>query len=454
MSRRVVITGMGTVTPHADDVDRLFAQLCEGVSAVGRITRFDPAGMPSQVAAEVKYEVLAPERAGPYDLRPRAMRFAWRAAEKALQDAGLHAPDPDDHAARARRAVHLTVGVGSTALEALGPLMLRAWGTPTDGAAAGSSTGPSAGPPSGPPPEPDLPAFRRAAGADPEAIRPIEDWFIDQAAAALGLQFGAARVATAASACASGSHAILDAMNLVRLGHADAVLCGGVCTPITRSMMPGFALLSALTTGRNDEPAAASRPFDAGRDGFIMAEGCSLLVLEDLDSARRRGARIYAELLGAGIASDSYRLTDPEPTGRGMRTAMQRALADAGLGADAVDYVNAHGTSTKMNDAAETRAIKETLGARAYEVPVSSCKSMFGHLIHAAGATEAIVCVKSIHTGVLSPTINQETKDPDCDLDYVPNVAREHKMRIVLKNSFGFGGQNVSLVISAWDGRA
>lgn len=432
MGRRVVITGMGTVTPHADDVDRLFAQLREGVSAVHRISQFDPEGLPAQIAAEITYEVTGPATVGPYECSSRTMQFVTAAAQRALADAGLSALDPDDPA-RARRAVHISSGVGSTAMEALGPLTLGVWGSPEVEDKR------------------DLVSLRRAIAAHPDTAREVQDWFCDFAAPALALQFGAERISTAASACASGSHALMDAAHLIRLGHADTVLCGGVCTPITRSMMPGFAMLSALST-RNDDPEGASRPFDADRNGFIMGEGSSLLVLEDLEHAVARGARIHAEVLGVGIATDSYRLTDPEPGGRGMGQAMQRALADAGLGIDAVDYINAHGTSTKLNDAAETKAVKNVFGERAYEIPVSSCKSMFGHLIHAAGSTEAIVCVKTIQTGVITPTINQHTADPDCDLDYVPNVAREARVKVAMNNSFGFGGQNVSVVLGAWDG--
>jgi len=433
MTRRVVVTGMGTVTPHADEVDVLFAKLCAGESAVRRISLFDPSSVPCQVAAEVCYPVSGPDSIGPYDLRPRAMRFAYGASSRALRDAGLSTPSEDDFATRSRRAVQLAVGVGSTAMEALGPITLSTWGSPESVEKR------------------DLPAFRRAAAQDRETTALLDEWFIDQAAPALGMLFGADRVCTAASACASGSHSILDATHQLRLGHADLVLCGGVCTPITRSMMPGFAMLSALTS-RNDDPAAASRPFDLERDGFIMAEGSSMLVLEELEHARARDARIYAEVLGVGIATDSYRLTDPEPTGRGMAASMRAALADAQLGTEAVDYVNAHGTSTKLNDAAETAALKAVFAERAYEVPVSSSKSMFGHLIHAAGVTEAIVCIKSIGSGVITPTINQHNSDPDCDLDYVPNTARDHKVRVALNNSFGFGGQNVSVLLGDLDG--
>ncbi len=434
MGRRVVITGMGTVTPHADDVDRLFSQVSEGVSAVRRITQFDPSSLPAQIAAEVRYDVAGPEQVGPYACTSRTMRFATAAAQRALADAGLERLDADDPA-RGRRAVHLSSGVGSTAMEALGPLTLSVWGSPDRVEKR------------------DLEALRAAIAANPEVARGVEDWFCEFAAPALGVMFGADRVSSAASACASGSHAILDAISMIRLGQVDSVLTGGVCTPITRSMMPGFAMLSALST-RNDDPEGASRPFDAGRNGFIMGEGCSLMVLEDLDAAVARGARIHGEVLGAGIATDAYRLTDPEPTGRGMGEAMQRAMKDAGLGPDDVDYINAHGTSTKLNDAAETKAVKTAFGARAYDIPMSSTKSMFGHLIHAAGITEAIVCMKSIQEGVVTPTINQHESDPDCDLDYVPNEARRHDLRVAMNNSFGFGGQNVSVLLGAWNGSA
>jgi 3-oxoacyl-[acyl-carrier-protein] synthase II len=433
MVRRVVVTGMGTVTPHSDQVDQLFAKLCAGESAVRRISLFDPSSVPCQIAAEVRYEVGGPDAIGPYDLRPRAMRFAHGAASRALADAGLSAPPPDDFASRSRRAVQLAVGVGSTAMEALGPITLGSWGLPDSGDSR------------------DLPDFRRAASKAHETTALLDEWFIDQAAPALGMLFGADTICTAASACASGSHSILDAAHQIRLNHSDVVLCGGVCTPITRSMMPGFAMLSALTS-RNEDPAAASRPFDLDRDGFIMAEGASMLVLEDLDHATARGAHIYAEILGVGIATDSYRLTDPEPTGRGMAASMRRALADARLSTADVDYINAHGTSTKLNDAAETLAVKTAFGDDAKKVPVSSSKSMFGHLIHAAGVTEAIICIKSIAEGVVTPTINQETSDPSCDLDYVPNVARDHKVKVALNNSFGFGGQNVSVVLGEMNG--
>ena len=432
--RRVVVTGWGTVTPHADDVDRLFDQVSEGVCAIDTITQFDPSHLPSTVAAEVKYDVDAPATVGPYPSTSGTMRCAVRAALWALADAGLETPADDDWRTRSRRAVQLSTGVGSTAMEAYGPTTLRAWGAPPDRAVR----------------KPDMQAFRSLAVNDP-ASRTLEEWFCDFAAPALGVLFGADRIATAASACASGSHSLFDAVNTIRSGRADVVLTGGVCTPITRSMMPGFALLSALTT--NQDPTTAARPFDADRDGFIMAEGASLLVLEDEAHARARGARIHGEILGVGIATDAHALTAPLATGRGMADAMKAALADASRTPADVSYVNAHGTSTPLNDAAETLAIKKALGEDvARRTPVSSTKSMFGHLIHAAGVTEALVCLQAIRRDVAPPTINFHTRDPKCDLDYVPNEAREVPVTTALNNSFGFGGQNVSVLLSGYEG--
>jgi 3-oxoacyl-[acyl-carrier-protein] synthase II len=218
-------------------------------------------------------------------------------------------------------------------------------------------------------------------------------------------------------------------------------------------MIPGFAMLQALSR-RNEEPKKASRPFDAERDGFVMGEGAAVVVLEDLEHAIARKAPILAEVLGVAVSTDAYRLTDPDPSGDGMKRAMAGALADAAVSTDDIDYINAHGTSTGMNDAAETKAMKMVYGDRAYEIPVSSSKSMFGHLIHAAGTTEAVVCLESMRTGRVHPTINQEVPDPDCDLDYVPNEGRDHECRTVMNNSFGFGGQNVSLVLRRYEGGA
>jgi len=237
----------------------------------------------------------------------------------------------------------------------------------------------------------------------------------------------------------------------VRRGEADVMLSGGAHSMIHPFGVTGFNLLTALST-RNDDPTKASRPFDNDRDGFVLGEGAAMVVLEDLEHARRRGARIHGELLGYGSTADAYRITDTHPEGRGASACIRMALDDAGLGIDGIDYINAHGTSTDVNDKVETLAIKTVFGERAWKIPVSSTKSMMGHLIAAAGATELIVCLLAIRDGILPPTINYTTPDPNCDLDYVPNVAREARCDRALSNSFGFGGQNISLVVGRFGG--
>ena len=250
------------------------------------------------------------------------------------------------------------------------------------------------------------------------------------------------------TACAAGSQAVGEAAELIRAGEAELMLAGGSQSMIHPFGLTGFCLLTALSQ-RNDEPTRASRPFDLRRDGFVLGEGAGLVVLEELEHAKERGATIYAELTGYGCTADAFRVTDCHPDGRGAVACMRAALADAGLTPSEVGYINAHGTSTQLNDRAETRAIKEVFGPAAREVAVSSSKSMLGHLIAAAGAVELVICVEAIRQGVLPPTINYETPDPECDLDYVPNVPREKRVRHALSNSFGFGGQNVSLIVSA-----
>lgn len=421
---------MGVVAPHSPDVDALFDALCRGESAIDTIRNFDPVDHPSRIAAEVRYSVDVPREVGPYRIANRSLGFVVHAGRAALADAGL-SPVP---AAAERRTVYLATGIGSASLKLFGPPSLRVWGDAADPYAS------------------DLAPFYAELASSPEALG-FDDYYLDTAAPVLAVMSGAGRVYNVASACASGSHVIADALQLVRAGDADVVVVGGAGSPVTRTMIPGFAMLQALSR-RNDDPRGASRPFDAERDGFVMGEGAGVLVIESLDHARARGARVRAEVLGAGLATDSYRLTDPHPEGEGMALAMSRALTDAGIGPEDVDYVNAHGTSTPMNDAAETLAMKKAYGQRAYDIPVSSSKSMFGHLIHAAGSTEAIVCVKSIETGRVHPTINLTCPDPACDLDYVPEGERRVDVRIAVNNSFGFGGQNVSVVLGRYEEQA
>jgi 3-oxoacyl-[acyl-carrier-protein] synthase II len=253
------------------------------------------------------------------------------------------------------------------------------------------------------------------------------------------------------TACAASSQAIGEAAEIVRRGEADVMLSGGTHSMIHPFGVTGFNLLTALST-RNDEPTRASRPFDNDRDGFVLGEGAAMVVLEELEHAKKRGAKIHGELVGYGSTADAYRITDTHPEGRGAAACITMALADAGLGKTDIHYINAHGTSTSVNDRVESLAIKKVFGEHAYKIPVSSTKGMMGHLIAAAGATELIVCLLAIRDGLLPPTINYETPDPDCDLDYVPNKVREGKCDHALSNSFGFGGQNISLIASRFRG--
>ena len=429
MSRvRVVVTGLGVVVPHGDDIDTVYARVIRGENECGRITKFDPTGYDCQIGSEVKYAFDAPDMVGPYTVHNEALAFVVGAADRAVRYAGLTAATGD---AQDRRTVVLSTGVGPANIDFLGPIALRLHGDDSD------------------PYTSDMSTFYAQAPDEPEAVG-LDEFHLDTAAPACAVLLGAAHVYNTASACASGSHAIADAAALIARGEADVVLAGGVCTPVTRVLVPGFAMLQALST-RNDDPEHASRPFDAGRDGFVMGEGAAVMILESEEHAKARGATILCELAGWGYSCDAYRLTDPQPEGKGMALCMARALESAGVTPAQVDHVNAHGTSTAYNDRAETLAIKTALGEHAYSTPVSSNKSMFGHLIHAAGALEGCLSVKTILNGVIPPTINYTEADPLCDLDYVSNVAREAKVDVILKNSFGFGGMNVSVVYRRYE---
>jgi 3-oxoacyl-[acyl-carrier-protein] synthase II len=430
MSRRVVITGMGAITPLGHSVDELFRALVEGRSGVGPITGFDAATFPTRIAAEVREFDLGrfvrdPERWADAWVNSR---FAAAASQLALEDAGLlglAGVDPT------RFGVYLGTGEGAQEVDAMFAAVAESY-RPQERALDGRAFCEGA-----------LRRYQRGREYEQELHTPsahLADCF--------GLEGPNYSCLTA---CAAGGQAVGEALEMVRHGEAELMLAGGAHSMVHPFGVTGFARLTALST-RNDEPQKASRPFDLRRDGFVLGEGAGMVVLEELEHARRRGGPIYAELTGYGSTADAFRVTDSHPDGRGAIACMRVALADAGLSPGDVGYVNAHGTSTKVNDLVETLAIKKVFGEHARRVPVSSTKSMTGHLIAAAGAVELIACVEAIRRGVVPPTINYEAPDPECDLDYVPNVAREAAARHALSNSFGFGGQNSSLVVSRFDG--
>ena len=402
--RRVVVTGLGVVSPIGIGVDAFWKQLRDGVSGVRRITKFDAAGLPSQIAAEVTgfdAEMYLPRR----DIvrTDTFIHFALTAAQQALADAKL-APSTGD--------TRTGVSIG-TALGGL-PLVLKTY----DGL-----------------------LLEQMRGVNPYAM---PGFLPNMAAGWVSMRTGArGPIACATTACAAGAQAIGDASRFIGRNDADVMIAGGSDALISPFVVACFSALRALSI-RNDAPAEASRPFDKDRDGFVLGEGAAILVLEELEHARRRGCHIYAELAGYGTAADAYHATASSADGH-ART-MTLALADAGVGAEDVDYINAHGTSTPQNDVNETRAIKEVFGPHAYRLAVSSTKSMTGHLLGAAGAVEAVATVLALEHGLLPPTINHCSPDPECDLDYVPNEARPCNVGVALSNSFGFGGVNASLV--------
>ena len=426
MKRRVVITGMGAITPLGNDVKKLFSQQIAGQSGVGPITRFDASTFPTQFAAEVKDFDLSRYVAnvGRWDQCGANTRFALAAARQALEEAGLLGMAGVDPT---RIGVYLGAGEGAQDFHCI--LSIAAHGYRADRRAM-DPVATSA-----------LAVNGYRAGHEYEQELHTTPAHIADYFGLEGPNYGCL------TACAAGSQAIGEALEIVRNGDADLMLSGGSHSMIHPLGVTGFNLLTALST-RNGEPARASRPFDLHRDGFVIGEGAGMLVLEEWEHARRRGATVYAELTGYGSTGDAFRVTDNHPDGRGGVACMAAALADAGLTPEDIGYINAHGTSTRVNDKSETAAIKKVFGETAYQTPVSSSKSMLGHLIAAAGAVELITCIEALRQGVLPPTINYETPDPDCDLDYIPNSAREKRVHHALSNSFGFGGQNVSLIVS------
>ncbi len=407
MSRRVVITGLGAFTPVGNDVKTMWQALVAGHSGVGPITLFDPAPFETRFAAEVKgFDPAA--LFGRKDARrmDRFTQFAVAAAGQALADAQL--PITPETAPRIACIFGSGIGGISTILAET--------------------------------------QVMRDKGVDRVSPFLVPMMLPDTAPGQIAIQYGLKGPNMAiVTACASSANAIGEATETIRRGAADAALTGGAEAGIVPLAVAGFNVMTAVSR-RNDAPQKASRPFDATRDGFVIGEGGAALVLENLDHAQARGARIYAEVLGYGASADAYHITAPQETGEGAALAMRTALAQAGLAPQDIGYLNAHGTSTPLNDKSETAAIKLVFGSAAYKVPISSTKSMTGHLLGAAGALEAIICVKALQEGILPPTINYETPDPECDLDYIPNAARHVSIRAAMSNSFGFGGHNACLI--------
>jgi 3-oxoacyl-[acyl-carrier-protein] synthase II len=430
MRRRVVITGMGAITPLGHSVRAMMAAQLEGKSGVGLITRFRAVRFPTTFAAEVRGFELAQFVSGAERWIHSGVnsKFAAAAAQEALGSAGLLEEGGVD---RTRFGTYLGSGEGIQDFPNLLWQIARAY-SPEKRAVDAASFATGA-----------LKSFEPGPESEQE---------LHTTAAHLAAHFGLdGPNYSCLTACAASSQAIGEATDLIRHGDADLMLAGGAHSMIHPFGVTGFNRLTALSTN-NANPQGASRPFDLHRDGFVLGEGAGMLVLEELEHAKRRGAGIFAEVAGYGTTADAFRVTDSHEEGRGAIACMTMALKDAELGPDAIDYINAHGTSTKVNDFVESLAIKKVFGPRAYKVPVSSSKSMLGHLIAAAGAVELITCVEAIRRGAVPPTINYTTPDPECDLDYVPNGARELPVRHALSNSFGFGGQNVSLIVSRFEG--
>jgi 3-oxoacyl-[acyl-carrier-protein] synthase II len=423
MRRRVVVSGLGCITPLGTDVPTLWQRLQRGESGVGYTSVFDASRFPTKISAEVRDWNIADVGEDPqaWTLHGRHTKFAIGAAKKAVADAGIL----DQRLDPTRFGVYLGSGEGQQDFECFARMMTRAL--------KGDQF--------------DLAQFTKAGL---EWLHPLVELEQEPCMPAghLAAMFNAQGPnANCLTACAASSQAIGEAAEIIRRGDAEVMLSGGTHSMIHPFGVTGFNLLTALSTN-NEHPQKASRPFDRDRDGFVLGEGAAMVVLEDLEHARKRGANIYGEITGYGSTADAYRITDTHPEGRGATRCIQMALADAGLNTDQLHYINAHGTSTSVNDKVETLAIKNALGEHAYRTPVSSTKSMMGHLIAAAGATELIVCLMAVREGILPPTINYDTPDPECDLDYIPNTAREARCDHALSNSFGFGGQNVTLIVS------
>ena len=408
-----MVTGIGLVTPLGTGVEKTWQSLCEGKSGIGRITRFDPSELPSQIAAEVKdfdpADFIEKKEIKKMD---RFIQFGIAAAKMAVEDAGIEITE----ATADRAGVYVGAGIGG------------------------------------------LPAIESNHIKFLEGgIKKLTPFFIPMViinlvSGHIAIMVGAKGPNSAVvTACATGTHAIGDAFKIIQRGDADIMIAGGTESTISPLAVGGFCAMRALSV-RNDAPEKASRPFDAMRDGFVIGEGAGVVILEELTLAEKRGAKIYAEVCGYGMTGDAYHITSPAPEGVGAARCMNVTLKDAGLYPDDISYINAHGTSTKFNDENESSAIKEVFGKRAHDIPVSSTKSMTGHLLGAAGGIEAVFSVLTIEKGVIPPTINYEFPDPECDLDYVPNKSRAYSVDVALSNSFGFGGTNACILFRKFKG--
>ena len=408
MKRRVVVTGLGVVSAIGCAKDVFWANLIKGKSGVGPLTYFDATQYDSRIAGEVRDFVPHPFISSKDARRmEKFVQFGVTAAKNAVDDSGIDLSKEDPY----RIGVVVGSGIGSLRIiEEQHNVILE---------------------------------------KGPSRVTPflIPMLIVNMASGHISIMLGTKgpNLCTT-TACASGAHAIGEAMRIIQYGDADVMIAGGTESCITTMGIGGFCALKALST-RNDEPERASRPFDKDRDGFVMAEGCGIVILEELEHAKKRNAKIYGEAMGYGMTGDAYHMTAPDPDGEGAARCMANALKDANLKPENVSYINAHGTSTSLNDKVESMAIKRVFGNLAKKVPVSSTKSMLGHQLGAAGAVEFIICCLTMEKGIIPPTINYETPDPDCDLDYVPNKARQAKVNVCLSNSLGFGGHNATLCV-------
>jgi len=419
LTRRVVITGLGLVTPVGNTVEDTWTALMSGRSGADYIKKFDAERFSVRFACEVKnFDPLTFIAKKEARKMGAFIHYAIAASIEAMGDSGIKlTPEgkfPDDISENA--GTYISSGIGDF------------WAIERE--------------------------HSKLLDDGPDRVSPffIVSAIVNLAAGQVSIRFGAKGPNSAtATACAAGAHAIGDSYKIIERGDADIMICGGAESAITPMSIAGFASMRALST-HNDDPQHASRPFERDRDGFVIGEGAGIMILEELETAKRRGARIYAEIVGYGAAADAYHLTMPDETGSGARRVMQKTLRDAGVAPDQVGYINAHGTSTPYNDKFETLAIKDTFGAHAYKLAVSSTKSMTGHLLGAAGGIESVFSVLALYRNVLPPTINYVNPDPDCDLDYIPNEPREARVEYVLSNSFGFGGTNAALLFKRYEG--